>query len=434
LKIARHVSVIGMRARKVFRHFSVFVLNRTAFLTLTAFLAFVRLLLSALAPASYSLKDMVTWIDGSVSLGPWIAVEAQIYHFWRSVTLSNVAASSWWLAAPTAMSTDLRLLSLLLRLPSFMLDVGIAIVLYVFVAEHASARDARFASLLWFLNPYTLLAVELLAVPDIAVTFLTVLAVIFLYRQRIVLASIFLAAGIAIKLYPVLLLPPILLYCRRRLRMRGRSELVLISLSFLGLAGYLAWVFQFGSALVIYVLTDYTPVTQPMRSLFEYIVSTHISPTAVVLIVLYLATWQFGKDSQLTETILPIFLIYYAFSNPYPQYYVWALPFLILDVVLLKRRHLILLVGLFSFVIGYWFLSSAGFLAPSGYSLLFIPLGANNLPWYSQAIQSFLQSTVNTVLLMPLLYSVLGAVTFICALEIIRYWFKPEAGKSQPHS
>lgn len=419
-------------ARRLTFLFSVFVRNRTAFLTLMIAIAFVKLLLSALAPASYTLKDILTWISNSVSIGPWVALDAHIYEFWRSVTMSNATVSDWWSSPPATMPSDLRLLSLFLRLPGFLFDAVIAIALYVLVSEHASIREARFASLIWFLNPYTILAVEMLGVPDVSATFLALLTVVFVYRERTVLAGMFLAAGIAIKLYPILLLPPILLYCRRRLKIGGKSELALISLSFLGLAGYLSWVFHFGSALVIYVLTEYTPVTQPMSSLFEYVVSTHISPTAVVLIVLYLAMWQFGKNSQLTGTILPVFLIYYAFSAPYAQYYVWALPFLILDFVLLKRRHLILLTGLYAFVIGYWFLSSAGFLTPSGYSLLFIPLGANNLPWYSQAIQSFLESTVNSALLLPLLYPGLAAVTFIYALEIIRYWFRPQTQESQP--
>jgi Gpi18-like mannosyltransferase len=432
------VAASAARIRKFGRRLtfllSVFVRSRTAFLALMVTIAVVKLLLSAFAPVSAGLKDIVLWISNSVSIGPWVALDAQIYELWRSVTLSNASVSDWWMSPLATMPSDFRLLSLLLRLPAFLFDAIIAITLYVLVSEHASTHEARFASLLWFLNPYTVLAVEMLGVPDVAATCLTLLAVMFLWRKRIVLASMFLAAGIAIKLYPILLLPPILLYCRQRLRMRRRSELVLTSLSFLGLAGYLAWVFQFGSALVTYVLTEYTPVTQPMSSLFEYIVSTHISPTAVVLIVLYLAIWRFGKDSQLTGTMLPVFLIYYAFSAPYPQYYVWALPFLILDVVLLKRRHLTLLTGLYTFVIGYWFLSSAGFLTASGYSLLFIPLAASNLPWYSQAIQSFLQSTVNSALLMPLLYPLLAAVTFIYALEIIRYWFSTESSESSPYT
>jgi hypothetical protein len=408
--------------------------SRTAFLALMVAIALVKLLLSGFAPVSSGLKDIVVWISNSVSIGPWVALDAHIYQLWCSVTMSSATVSDWWLSPPATMPNDLRLLSLLLRLPGFLFDAIIAITLYVLVSEHASIHEARLASLLWFLNPYTILAVEMLGVPDVAATCLTLLAVMFFYRKRIVLASMFLAAGVAIKLYPILLLPPILLYCRRRLRMRRRSELALLSFSVLGLAGYLTWVFQFGTALVIYVLTEYTPVTQPMSSLFEYIVSTRISAAAVALILLYLAIWQFGKHSQLTETIIPVFLIYYVFSTPYPQYYVWVLPFLIIDVVLLKRGHLILLTGLFTLVVGYWFLSSAGFLAPSGYSLLFIPLGAKNLPWYSQAIWSFLQSTVNSALLMPLLYPSLAAVTFIYALEIIRYWFRPEAGKSQPYS
>jgi Gpi18-like mannosyltransferase len=409
--------------------FSIFVRSRTAFLVLMAAAVIAKLLLSAFAPASYSLKDIIAWIDGSVSLGPWVALDAQIYDFWRSFTLSDATASSWWLASPATMSSNLRLLSLLLRLPSLMFDVGIAIVLYFLVAKHASARQARFASLLWFLNPYTTMAVELLAVPDAAVAFLTVVAVFLFDRKRIVLGSLFLAIGIAVKLYPILLLPAMLVYLRYRLATRRRSEFALIFLSLLGLAGYLAWDFQLGAALVVYVLTEYTPVTQPLNALFDYIVATHISPAAIALIGLYFGIWLFCKSSQITDTILPIFLVYYVFSTPYPQYYIWALPFMILDIVLLRRRHLAVLTVFLAFVCGYWFLSSAGFLTPSGYSLLLFPLDAQNLPWYSQGIVSFMKSSVTGVLLVPVLYAGLAAMTFIYALEIIPYWLKVEDSK-----
>jgi hypothetical protein len=390
----------------------------------------LRLLLMAQAPATDSLRDIVRWVEGSVQLGPWVTLEAGIYHFWRSVTLSNAKASDWWSAPPGNMPSTLQLLSLLLRLPSFIFDVAIAITLYFVVTKHASPREGRYASLLWFLNPYTLFAVEMLGVPDVAALFLTVLAVALLHRQRIILAGLFLAAGIAIKLYPILLIPPVLLYCKRRLEIRRRSELALMLLSLLGLAVYLTWGFQGIPAAAL--LTEYTPVTQPFSELFVYIMGTGISPAAIALIVVYFAIWLLARVRQIADVILPVFLVYYAFSNPHPQYYVWALPFLILDIVLVERRHLNLLTATYALVLLYWFLSSAGFPTPSGYSLLFFPLQGQNLPWYSQAIKSFLASSANSYLLMPLLYPVLAAVIFIYALEIVRYWFRSETGESQP--
>jgi len=427
------ISVAGVRkiGRVVSYWFSIFVRSRTAFLVLMIAAALFKLLLSSLAPASFSLREIIRWVEVSVSVGPWVTLDAQIYSFWRTVTLSKATAVDWWSTAPTAMSSDLRLLSLLLRLPSFIFDAAIAIALYSFVLEFASKRGARLASLLWFLNPYTLFAVEMLGVPDVATAFLSLLAVTFLCKRRIILASLFLAGGIAIKFYPVLLLPPILLYCRRILKTERGSELALVSLSLLGLAAYLTWDFQFGSALVIYVLTEYTSVTQPMSELFQYIAATRISPAAVVLIVLYFAIWLLAKTDRITDLILPVFLIYYTFSDPYPQYYVWALPFLVLDIVLLKRRHLGLLTMLLAFVFGYWFISSNGFLTPSGYSLLLLPLDGSSLPWYSQLIRSFLKSSSTSYLLAPLLYAGLGATTFIYALEIMRFWFRPKVKESR---
>jgi hypothetical protein len=408
---------------------SIFVRDRTAFLLLMVAAALCKLLVSALAPATYDLRDIMAWIEASANLGPWVALDGQIYQFWRFVTKSNAAVSDWWLAPPTSMSNSLRELSLLLRLPNFMFDVGIAIVLYFLVVERVSHRQARLASLLWFLNPYCLLAVELLGVPDVAASFLSLVAAVLLCKKRAYLAGLSLAAGIAIKLYPILLLAPMILFSRRNLKIGHRSELALISLSLLGLISYSAWDFQMPS---IALFTEYTPVTQPMTQLFVSIVGTGISPSAIALIGVYFAIWLFDRTDQIADVILPVLLIYYAFSNPHPQYYVWALPFMAIDIVLVERRHLSLLGALLVFAFVSWFFSSGVFLTPSGYSLLFIPLQGSNIPWYSRVTQSFVRS--GAPLLTPLLYAGTSAVAFIYGLEIARQWFRAVTWRSQAYS
>jgi uncharacterized membrane protein len=326
------------------------------------------------------------------------------------------------------MPTDLRLLSLFLRLPTFVFDLAIAVTLYFAVLRLASSREAKLVTLLWFLNPFTTFEIEMLGVPDVAAIFLTLVEVSLLLRKRESLAGLFLAAGIVLKLYPILLVPPILLYARVRLATRLRSQALLVLLPLFGLIAYLSWVFPTGR-LNLDPFTNYSPVTQPLTVMFVFGYPLHfISIASVALVTLYFAIWVAAKKAiWVTDTILPVLLVFYTFSNPYPQYYVWALPFLTLDVILVRRQRLPLLALLLGLVFAAWFTLSAAYSTPSGYSLFLFPLEGSNLPWYSQIINSFLRSNA-AQLVAPVLFSGLYATTLVYALEVARGWFvsKPE--------
>jgi hypothetical protein len=390
---------------------------------LIATIASLKLLISAVVPASFDLRDIVAYssLKETTQLGPWITLESWMVGFWRSITVST-STIGWGVTPPPAMSTDFRLLSLLIRLPTFLFDLAVAFILYYTVTKLASPHEGKLAFLLWFINPYTIFAVEMLGVPDIVATFLTLTAVTLLLEDRKNLASVFLAAGIALKLFPILLVPAFLLYRKERSGFRSQALTLLVVL--VGLFGYISWLFPSGSY-NLEALNSYSPDTQPIGSLFVFLAgssSRNLSAAPIVLIALYFGMWLFAKKALIVSTIIPILLVYYVFSNPYPQYFLWALPFQIIDITLIKRRRVLLLATLLVLVLGSTFFASSGYLTPSGYSLLLIPLVGKHLPWYSQMLNSFLQSSVNRLLL-PLLFSALYAVALIYALEVVRGWF-----------
>lgn len=404
---------------------SVFVHSNRAFVMLMATVAALKLLLSALIPASSELAAIA--LDTTIETrkaagGPWTALDAQIISFWRSL-FTGSTVQNWWQASPITMTMDLRLLSLLIRLPAFALDIAIAVCLYLTATKIGSSTQARLASLIWFLNPYVFFAAEILGVPDLAATCLTVIASLLLIFRRTALGALALAAGIWLKLFPILLLLPLVHYLEIH-DTRYRSRILLIGFALLGFIAYLSWVFYSGSA-SLSALMDYTPVTQPVKVLFEFTPGGRISSATFALVIIYFAVFRFARNSNLhvSDMVLPVLLVYYALSDPLPQYFLWALPFLTLDVVLAKRRHIILLVTMLAVLFGVWFILSSGFATPSGYSLLLVPLNGSDLPWYSQAMLSFLQNETTAVLLFPLLSATLFATYLIYALEIVRGWF-----------
>lgn len=384
----------------------------------------VKLLISAVAPASMDLRDTVQYVilANPIPFGPWMTLDSYLFSLWQFITSTPIVPGQWWNTPPPAMSANLQLLSLLFRLPPFIFDLAIAIVLYFSVARQHSVGLGRLACLLWYVNPYTLFAVELLGVPDVAAAFFTLCAIIALVRGRTVIGSVSLALGIALKLYPILLLPPILIYLHRKIGTPISRRIIIVAAALVGLAAYVSWVFPSGVANLF--LYEYSPVTQTLSLYIPYQpTGVRVSAATLFLVLLYFAIWRFANSSNITDFILPVFLTYFTFTLLYPQYVIWALPFLTLDIVLVKRRRVLLLGLLLTCCFAYWFIRSLAFLTPSGYSLLLFPLSGNNLPWYLQALNSFLKANAVGVVVLPVIEATLYGITFIYALEVIRGWF-----------
>ena len=149
--------------------------------------------------------------------------------------------------------------------------------------------------------------------------------------------------------------------------------------------------------------------------------------SAFVLIVFYCLLGLFAKR---TRSPLPLListlLVYYLVSNPSPQYLIWVMPFMALDLAISKNRFKgVLFASFYALAFTQWFFNSSAFLTPSRYSLLLISF-IGGLPWYSQAIANLLdwsQVKLVGVLLLPLISSGFYASAFIYAVEEARSWF-----------
>ncbi len=312
----------------------------------------------------------------------------------------------------------MQLTSLLFRLPIFGLDLGIAVALYYIVKKMASVFEARLASLVWFMNPYSFLSMELLGVPDVLAAFFVVLVFAMLILRRPILSGVFLALGICVKLYPILLLPTVLIFMHTD-DVSRKDRFAVLCFGLIGLLGYLSWVIPSGTQ----YLTQYSPVTQPM----PVFVGSYITNSYGLVFIMILFYGLLGLFAKKTNDpvglLLPTFLVYYVISNPYPQYLTWAIPLMALDVAVHRSRAPIFAAfcGL-AFV--QWFLVSPAFITPSGYSLLMIPFVGNQLPWYSIAIGNFLDSPVIGDLIIPIVSSSFYAVIIFYSVDLMRTWFR----------
>ena len=315
------------------------------------------------------------------------------------------------------MDLSMQLISLLFRLPIFIFDLATAIALYYAGKTMASPIEGRLASLIWFANPLSLLSIELLGVPDVVPTFLVLVAVILLISRRPLLCGVCLGVSVWIKFYPILLLPPLLLYAHTHgVSWRRKSAIMVPGL--VGLVGYLSWILlPFG----LTYLRNYTPVTQPLEVVGGFVVNG----MAFALIFFYCLVALFAKRINLIALLLATLLVFYFSSSLtiyHLQYLTWSFPLMALDIALLKRSRAVLFVIFNALAFALSFFVSSAFLTPSGYSLVMIPLGGSNLPWYSQAVTTLLQS-FSVTLLLPFVSSSLVACILVYVVDLARSWF-----------
>jgi hypothetical protein len=381
----------------------------------------LKLSATALVPSSFELEEIILMAIGREGGGgPWVAVENEMVLLWMWLTSSTNLPIDWSRAIPFVKPNgEISLLLALTRLPAFLTDVAATVVLYLGVRSSSSAERARLAALVWFLNPYTIFAIELLAVPDILAAFLTLLAVVLVLYKKPVLSALPLAVGIAVKFYPVLLVPVFLIVCLPKVKRKWIFAIAYALCMSLGLIGYFSWA---SSGLLISALINYSPTVQPMDSIFNTFPGTRISLVTMVLVVTYVATYLGARRSQLNPAIavLATILMYFAFSDPYPQYFLWSLPFLVFDLTY-SKRHGVLLTALVGLQLADWFFMSDGFLTPSGYSMLLFALKGQNLAPYSLPIGLFLNQFGDFAV--DIASTLLYAISLIYAVDVIRYWF-----------
>lgn len=393
------------------------VRNRNAFLALVSVVAVLKLLYCAVAPASFDLQYIAEFGTRHFPIGPWISLYPPLY----LPSVSDATLLHEWAAAPPITSLNFMVLSLLFRLPIFVFDIATMVALYYTGKHLSSSVSGRLASLIWFANPYSLFAIELLGVPDVAATLLMIVAVNLLVSRRFVLSGVFLGLGIWVKFYPILLLPAILLFAPRYGASRKYNGAILC-FGLIGLAGYLGWVLP--PTFAIEPLTQYSPVTQ----LLPFIGGpSWFSGASFVMLLFYCLLGLFAKRAKSAlGTMLLTLLVYYALSNPFPQYLAWAIPLMALDVASANRSRALLFAITYVLAFAQWFLTSA-LLTPSGYSALMIQITAQfggNLPWYSKMIGNFLGSETVRSMVLPLVSSAFFASILVYAFEIVSSWFQ----------
>jgi Gpi18-like mannosyltransferase len=317
------------------------------------------------------------------------------------------------------------------KIPFLISDTLVTLLLYKIIKEFTGNKGlAEKAAVLWFLNPFVIWISASWGMWDTIPALLSLATLYLLIKKRIRLSAICLSLGVACKLYPALFLVPIAIFLFKSspnvIRKKNLINFFLIFaagsvLLFLPYIGVIPNLINSYFAQITSSLAD--PLNNPIAfgltywSLFglnrlisfPYIpqIETIVSILSVGLAVILIpyTYWRVSKMSfqkpifdLATAFLLGVMALFLSYSIICEQFFIWAIPFLILLLVVGRVRP-----------IYYWGLS---FVALS-YAVLNCPL-----PFFFLSLAPWATG------------SLLGMVHFIWWIEPLRLTVLPLLGLS----
>ncbi len=191
----------------------------------------------------------------------------------------------------------------------------------------------------WIFNPILLFVVYIFARHDIIAVFATLIALLLAKKDRKYWAIIVLAFGIALRFFPIMILPLLVIYLART-----KKDYILLTLAgFSGMAAVeLLCHFIFGKSVII-------PLLKTQH--FEYLLSTRLDLVSgshssififvaayTFIIVSFLHIKKKSFDLLLNYGAI-IYLTYVGICYFHPQYMLWVVPFLVIAFV--RRKSLL---------------------------------------------------------------------------------------------
>jgi len=261
------------------------------------------------------------------------------YRIWLLIPVDH----SWIYSGLSFIPLQSSFLALFLfKLPLLISDVLISVLIFKCVSLFTtSQKTARLAALIWLLNPYLTVVIEMDGTMDIMSTFLVVLATYFFLRHKDIISGICLAVATAARFYPIALIPFYILVLGKE--GKARDYCLMVTSYVATLIGVLVLlVAHYGVSFLndIYRL----PIGGNWEFLWFFgfqpsVASTsgmQISSVVTVMVVLALLVERVWKTDRrlVLDAVLVVLVIYVGLSHFNRYYTVWATPFLTLSLAL----------------------------------------------------------------------------------------------------
>ncbi|MDT8782435.1 MAG: DUF2029 domain-containing protein [Candidatus Bathyarchaeota archaeon] len=264
------------------------------------------------------------------------------------------------------------LFNFVVKLPFLISDGLLALLLYKIVTALTSNKGlAEKATLLWFLNPFVIWISAGWGMWDTLPALFSLVAFYFLLKKKYALSGVALSIGVALKLYPLLFLVPIIIYLYKTdITGERKNSLLKFLGSFFGCSAliflpYIDRSISFFSDFFLFSAAAIDPVVEPLGfglsywSLFllnrlfnltiaaDFVSIMAIFSVLLVAVFVGIAYWRISKFSFKKPVfdlnlafLLSSCALFLSYRVVCEQFFVWLIPMLIILYVSGKVRSL----------------------------------------------------------------------------------------------
>lgn len=211
---------------------------------------------------------------------------------------------------------------IVLKLPYLILDILIAFLLKKFFDDKEKGEKAF---TLWLFNPFTIFLIYAFSNIDIYAVLLTVIAFLFLKKQKLVQASVLIGLAAGFKLYPILFVPFLVLAAKD---IKEKVMTALIPIAILGVILIPFWSPAFIQSAFVSGLT--TRIFNPGFSI-GFNESMIVSLFAISS--LFFFAWIIDKKINLMNYWIVLLFSIFSFSHFHVAWLLWIAPFMIILAV-----------------------------------------------------------------------------------------------------
>lgn len=219
----------------------------------------------------------------------------------------------------------------LLKLPYLFVDLAVAYILFLYFKE---TKYKHLAPIIWLFNPVTLYTTFCMGVFDIIPVFFTVLALYYVKKNRLNASALAIGFGTAFKMYPIFLLPFIILKASQKFWPRVKILLI-------GLLPVIITNFPYLTSQA-YRFMVFSPKSQKMLYMqWKLSGAEGLYPFLVFSILLFLQSQNLKIKTRFFNSYFFIFfLLLFSVTHYHPQWFVWITPFLIIEMINFKFKDL----------------------------------------------------------------------------------------------
>jgi len=248
-------------------------------------------------------------------------------------TVGVFATEGYGYAVPIVADSSVFRTLFLFKVPYLLFDLGCA---FLFLAILQDKKKGLGIFIFWMVNPVVIFATYIMGRYESLAIFFILLSLYYARNNSATKSSFFLGVSSLIRMYPLILLPFFVIILGKRLTQR--LKLALWGVLPLGVATIVPRLFHgVGEAEKLTKLyhTNYLLVMKfHLGYLYDNI---YIFPLACTILLLYTYSRTDHSFASLWKTSLILLLVFFATSFFHPQYFMWLMPFVGLQLVENKR-------------------------------------------------------------------------------------------------